>query len=597
MRPPNSLSKGSKAVTTKWLVRQRRAAERELAEALALGRQDAKRRADADREREAIERDARKVGSAIRKAKRAAGRMHFPLRAYPAFVEGRREGRIRIRRFEKALALALPKKVGGGNISSFHFRMRGRGLGTWRKAKGYPYRRGEAVRTVRYIFRENAREIPNGGIVSSISEEPDNIASLLATLEELELTAGRNNATVYWSLVVSLPHELTSEQRLALLDEICTPFRELGLPIAAVLHAPGPDGDPRNFHAHIVGSWRPFRRKKDGSYDFADRTLASLNTPEAIYELRERASEAMNRAMIAGGHQRRFTPESNAARGLPPVSKAAGKSSVGQKDRERKLRTFEALKAEKALLVKRRSALEGLARNVAKLSEMATTGLGSIVADLLTVDRRIADALAKSARTAASPTEPTETKSAQFADPVVIADSSELSPMHSTKPEPQDAVSITVEAANTTGIDPQNDPGLPADAKSPDASIDPVAPTSPIKTLPPDRHHQGSIEASSVSHEKPSQESALNPQQMDLAGFPARQRSGRADQVTSGSESGTTGTRQAMLTGSPTTDPVRSEESKNESARAATRRVNPNRIRSPPSQAKAKLYRSPLLQT
>ena len=54
-------------MTTKWLVRQRRAAERDLAEALALGRQDAKRRADADREREAIERDARKVGSAIRK--------------------------------------------------------------------------------------------------------------------------------------------------------------------------------------------------------------------------------------------------------------------------------------------------------------------------------------------------------------------------------------------------------------------------------------------------------------------------------------------------------------------------------------------------
>ncbi|MEC7818515.1 MAG: MobA/MobL family protein [Pseudomonadota bacterium] len=379
-------------MTTKWLVQQRQAAERDLAEALALGRKDAKRRADADREREAIDRDARKVGSAIRKAERAARKMHFPLRAYPAFVEGRREGRVRMKRFEQALALALPKKVGGGHTSSFHFRMRGRGLGTWRKAKGYPYRRGEAVRTVRYIFRENAREIANGGVVSSISEDPDRIASLLAALEELELTAGRGNATVYWSLVVSLPNELTSEQRLALLDEICAPFRELGLPFGAVLHAPDPDGDQRNNHAHVVGSWRPFRTKDDGSFEFADRTLAALNTPEAIYELRERASEAMNRAMIAAGHRRRFTPKSNAARGLPPVSKAKGKSSVGQKDRERKARALEGLLRERELRQKRKRALEALAASVGQIRDIIKVPFADALLGLLATERRIAAA-------------------------------------------------------------------------------------------------------------------------------------------------------------------------------------------------------------
>ncbi len=559
-------------MTTKWLVRQRRAAERDLAEALALGRQDAKRRADADREREAVDRDARKVGSAIRKAERAARKMHFPLRAYPAFVEGRREGRVRMKRFEQALALALPKKVGGGHTSSFHFRMRGRGLGTWRKAKGYPYRRGEAVRAVRYIFRENAREIANGGVVSSISEDPDHIASLLAALEELELTAGRGNATVYWSLVVSLPNELTSEQRLALLEEICAPFRELGLPFAAVLHAPDPDGDQRNNHAHVVGSWRPFRTKDDGSFEFADRTLSALNTPEAIFELRERASEAMNRAMTAAGHQRRFSPKSNAARGLPPVSKAAGKSSVGQKDRERKLRAIEAMKAEKALLVKRRSALEGLVRNVNKLSEMATTGLGTIVANLMTADRRLAEALAMSARIASSPDEPAKRRMAQSADAVIFADSSEPSPMHASVSKQPNTVLFAVEATNTDAIDPRKVPELSADTKSPEVVIQQVEPGSSIDTVASDQHRRIETEATSVSHEKPSQESALNPQRTDLARFPARQRFSRSNQTISEKESGATGTRREMLTGSPTTSLGRIEETTNESATAANHR-------------------------
>ncbi len=409
-------------------------------------------------------------------------------------------------------------------------------------------------------------------MVSSISHCPDQIASLFAALEELEFTAGRTNAQVFWSLVISLPHELTPDQRLNLLDEICTSFANLGLPFAAVLHAPDADGDARNYHAHVVGSWRPFRIEPDGSYSISDKTLSMLNTPEGILEQRELAAAAMNRAMIAAGHERRFSHETNSKRGLAPVSKAAGKSSVGQKDRDRKLLAIEAMIAEKALLLKRRSALEGLTTAVAKLSEMTTTRLGSIIANLATADRRIAEALAKSERSASLPDKPTERKMAQVADGVVIASSSEPSPMHTSSSEQLDTVSMAVEAADTTAIDPKNVAGSPADAKFPDALIHKVEPTYPIKTFSPDRDRQRGTESLSVSHEKPSQESGLNPQQKALAGFPARQRSGRADQTTSGSESGTAGTRQAILTRSPTTGPGRSEEFTNESAMAAKHR-------------------------
>ncbi len=320
-----------------WLIGGKSADKRDLVEALALARQHRKRLCDLDRERRKLEGDARAVGAAIRRSVRAQERRTFPLRCKLAALSGKRKGTLRSRKFETLAGLthSRPSYVAGDGFSSFHCKITSRGLGGRRLARGRPYTRGEAVRAVRYILREAAREIAGGGMVSNISLDPDEIAGVFAALEELEVTAGAKDANVYLSIVVSLPHELESE-REALLREICEPFDEEGLPYAAVLHAPDPDGDQRNYHAHIMVSLRPFRREDDGSFAFATGTAADLNDAAFIAPFRARVAERMNAAMERAGHKRRFTARSRKERGLEPVDPRNAKSTPGRKHHERR---------------------------------------------------------------------------------------------------------------------------------------------------------------------------------------------------------------------------------------------------------------------
>ena len=342
-----------------WFIDGRKAAERDVAECLALSRQHLRRVAQMEREASERDADARKVGRALRKAL-VNGRGHFPIGCFLPKASGTRKSSGRQQSFEQLLGLNHPKRLkpGGGGLSSFHCKFTGRGLGNHRRATGRPYKRGEAVRAVQYIFREDARELPGGGIVSNISQDPDIIAGLFAGLEELELAGGRTNATVFMSLVVSLPYELEAEQRLHALADVCRPFADAGLPHAGVLHAPDPDGDPRNFHAHVILSWRPFQHLDDGQVAFADTTLSERNTPEGHFAFRQSVAEALNAAMAKAGKPRRFTAESNAARGLKPVPKGEGKSTPGKKHSERREKKREVHEAEREAQNRRIAALD-----------------------------------------------------------------------------------------------------------------------------------------------------------------------------------------------------------------------------------------------
>ena len=202
-------------------VRGNAATERDLAEALALARQHKAKVAQAQREADDRDANARRVGAAIRRS------LAMDIQAKPASVSGSRRGGVRLRGFESQLGLLLPmraSKVGLGGQSSFHLKLTPRGLGGHRRAKDRPYQRGEAVRAVRYILREAAREIEGDGIVSNISLDPDEIAGFFAAVEELEMAGGRANADIYSSIVISLPHELPGPERKALLADICRPL-------------------------------------------------------------------------------------------------------------------------------------------------------------------------------------------------------------------------------------------------------------------------------------------------------------------------------------------------------------------------------------
>ena len=175
-----------------FIVRGKPASERDLAEALALARQDVAKVAKVEREASDRDAHARQVGAAIRRGQA------LQIQVRPAFVSGGRRGGVRLRTFESQLQLLVlvrASKVGLVGRSSFHLKLTPRGIGNGRRAKDRPYQRGEAVRAVRYILCEAAREIEGGGIASNISLDPDIIAGLFAALVELEMLGGRWSAS------------------------------------------------------------------------------------------------------------------------------------------------------------------------------------------------------------------------------------------------------------------------------------------------------------------------------------------------------------------------------------------------------------------
>ena len=346
-----------------WQVNGREADRPAVAEALALGRQHTSKIARADREARQRDADARAVARTIRRDARGQARSGLTIPVRPASVSARRKGGVRLRKFEVMVGLTHPAKFSSsGRASSFHFKLAGRGIGGRRRAKDRPYQQGEAVCTVRYILRDAAREIEGGGLISNIANDPDAIASLFAALEELEMEAGRKNANVYMTLVVSLPHELSADERERLLEQTCVPLAENDLPYAAVLHRADPEGDQRNVHAHVIFSWRPVVPLGGGGYDVEARTRADLNCATFVTRFRKRAADAMNEAMEQAGHARRFTPLSRAARCEEPGRPEQGKKSAGKKHSERRQDNIAEGLAERALIDQARAVRQRLAQ-------------------------------------------------------------------------------------------------------------------------------------------------------------------------------------------------------------------------------------------
>lgn len=381
-------------MTSAWSIRGAVADARDLAEALALARQYKIRVARQDSEARARDAEARGVGRAVRKMERE--RHRFSIGCKPASKRGRCQGRVRLRRYGSMLGLKHPAGHSSmGGLSSFHLKFTPRGLGGHRRNKTRPYTRGEAVRTIRYIFRESAREadLESDGIVSNISQDVDDIASLFSALEELELVGGRANANVYTSVIISLPHELAGG-REDLLREICQSLAEMDLPFAAALHEPDPNGDQRNYHAHIIFSWRPFKITDEG-FAFSDMTSGAGNNPDFVIAFRERAAQVMNQAMADAGHKRRFTAEK---RERPNAQAADDKRTPGQNASKSRRGNIELMKEEKSVLGK---LADALARARTVVTDVLALDPAPDLRELAELERREAELKPENVRAAA----------------------------------------------------------------------------------------------------------------------------------------------------------------------------------------------------
>ena len=373
----------------RWVIEDRQADLRALVVRLAQARSQQVQQSKAIAKRDATERrrlreeelHLKRVDAAIRRAirdqkRRRAGLIH----AFAPPLANGRSSPVRCRNLETMARLRVPRPshVGSDGLSSFHFRWTGRGLGERRRKRSHRYRAGEAVRHLRYICRALAREIEGGGLVSNISRDPEHVAGFFAALEELEYqSVGDSN--VYVSVVVALPHELSSFEREVLLEQICSVPASDGLPYVGVLHAPDPNGDRRNYHAHIMLSLRPAEILGDGHYAFHVQKRSELNDGEFIAGWRAKTAEMMNAAMERGGHKRRFTALPNDKRGLPPRPKGTGKSTPGAKHRERQAEQLDLFKAERAWRAELDTALQRVRRQVGALIERPAFDYGAVI--------------------------------------------------------------------------------------------------------------------------------------------------------------------------------------------------------------------------
>jgi hypothetical protein len=96
----------------------------------------------------------------------------------------------------------------------------------------------------------------------------------------------------------AFPHQLDEQQREWLLkDFVREQFVRRGMVADASIHSPHPDGDQRNFHAHVLLTMREL----DGD-QFAKTKNRDWNTKEQLVQWRERWAEMGARALERAGH-------------------------------------------------------------------------------------------------------------------------------------------------------------------------------------------------------------------------------------------------------------------------------------------------------
>ncbi len=178
-------------------------------------------------------------------------------------------------------------------------------------------------------------------------------------------TPGRGGH-VQMRLIISLPYELSADDRIALLKSFCdSQFRNLkaddgasvDVPFWAVVHKPEATSDDRNYHAHIVFSERPARQIQDPKtgdpvWDFAysetirdsKRTsrirhpkeqpkVRSLNDRQWPHRARTKYAQLANSLLEDRGISKRLDPRSYKDMGIEidPIQRMKPNDSAKEK--------------------------------------------------------------------------------------------------------------------------------------------------------------------------------------------------------------------------------------------------------------------------
>jgi hypothetical protein len=127
----------------------------------------------------------------------------------------------------------------------------------------------------------------------------------------VEKTETRKNSQLAREIEIALPHELDGKQRENLVKDF---LREncirKGMIADVALHAPAPDGDNRNFHAHILLTMREI-----GPEGFGEK-MRHLNSKAQLEQWRENWERLANRHLERHGHTVRIDRRTLKAQGI-----------------------------------------------------------------------------------------------------------------------------------------------------------------------------------------------------------------------------------------------------------------------------------------
>lgn len=139
-----------------------------------------------------------------------------------------------------------------------------------------------------------------------------------------EFAEKRKDGTPAREYEVSLPDELTSEQRLALVRDFGRALaKRHGCAVDLSIHEPGRLSDERNHHAHILCTTRRYepggKLGEKCDVELSDRDRANKGLPGRKAELektREQWDFLANRALMRAGHKSRICHKSFEAQGI-----------------------------------------------------------------------------------------------------------------------------------------------------------------------------------------------------------------------------------------------------------------------------------------
>ena len=182
-----------------------------------------------------------------------------------------------------------------------------------------------------------------GGVVSTRLHTPNNLDIKRDELWNLaEASENRKNSRTAREIVVNLPYELSTRERVTLVNDFAEDLAsKYGVAVDVAVHLPDAEGDNRNHHAYIMLTTRKLERLESGRIALTDKSqlemsntqLKERNLPTASDELkliRKQWADMTNERLEHAQIDARIDHRSHAERGLDhlPTQKLGWEASA-----------------------------------------------------------------------------------------------------------------------------------------------------------------------------------------------------------------------------------------------------------------------------